>query len=501
MNKKFSIIMMVLPLMAAVTSCTESDMTEVGSCASEVSPYISFDVQTQRSTRATTNMNELQNAGSFWIYSLYTGDKTWKQTCADKQFNISTQANPNPFATPEQIWFNQNKRLWYTNGFKLWPENGKTTFIAYYPAAKDRTDFLTKATENEAPFFTIPQDYQTDCIIAVSEDQSKTTDRGNLKIKFQHIKSRVSFRFKLDKPIDEDEFGKNLVYVKNFNISYEDSDFPNTGKYILGSQDGRNGYWDNLVPYKYSYESLNSYSKAGYYYYKGGSQYVEVRMGGKSLVADNYIDLFTDATPHVFLIPPSNEGIQENQNVVFSFDYFVSFYKEQGTSKIEVERLEKKSKVALPKGTLKPGASYKFNLILDPLANVVRVDPEVEVESWGNDETMTTQFTAADNEQASILDAWNKLADQSQSPDSNWIWYKLIVSGNKPAEILDLSTGNTFKNASTTIELIFTDGGLYATDASKLKLPAGYYLDTTVTHKNLIRYSEAKKDEAARPQP
>lgn len=65
-------------------------------------------------------------------------------------------------------------------------------------------------------------------------------------------------------------------------------------------------------------------------------------MSGKSLEADNYIDLFTGDTPHVFLIPPSNEGIKEQQNVVFSFDYFVSFYKQEGTSKIEQERLEKK---------------------------------------------------------------------------------------------------------------------------------------------------------------
>ena len=61
----------------------------------------------------------------------------------------------------------------------------------------------------------------------------------------------------------------------------------------------------------------------------------------------------------------------------------------------------------------------------------------------------------------------------------------------KPDTEIDLTTvTKTFKNASTTIELVFSDGGLYAGNQTKLKLPKGYYLDTTVMNKNLIRYRE-----------
>ena len=149
-------------------------------------------------------------------------------------------------------------------------------------------------------------------------------------------------------------------------------------------------------------------------------------------------------------------------------------------------------------GTLQPGKAYRFNLTINPVENLVQIDTDLVVDDWGTVTPIYAEATALTV--ADIKTAWEELASQSHNADDKYTWYRLHVGEPKPNAEIDLTTvAKTFKNASTAIELIFSDRGLYTTDATNLKLPAGYYLDTTVSNKNLIRYSEAKKDEASKP--
>lgn len=505
MKIKFSTLLMALPLMALVTSCAESDVVEHGSSSAEISPYISFDVQTQRNTRGNSITTPvLQNTpyGKFWIYSIYTGDKTWKETLASSKFNVADTNNPNPFNEPDWIYYYDKRKAWDVTGFKLWPANGKTTFIAGSTASGNLNSLgLTKATATAAPYLSCnllgASSSNEDFIIAVCEDQSKTTNNGKLNIKFQHIKSRVSFRIKLDKPIDEDEWGKVQVILSKLQISLADSKkiVYNTGRYKFEPKDGKPGYWDySLGYYKAAsgFVDLGLYSTQAYFYPQQSNSYVKdwVIMDAQPIVHDEYKNIFRADNPHFFIIPPTNEGITDAGDVVLIVEYIVSFYEEKNSQKNETSRLVRTSKVSLPLGTLKPGGSYCFNLIVNPMDNIVQVDPTVDIDPWEAEEQITSREKAETNSAEGIKAAWNKLAARSQSPDNNHHWYKIIVPGSLTATTFDLSDADPFKNASTAIELVFEEGGLYNGDASRLVLPTGYYLDTSISTKNIIRYKE-----------
>lgn len=80
MKIKFSTLLMSLPLLAAMTSCSEADVAEVESSIAGSKSYIGFNVQTQRTTRGPVQSSATLNKQNekFAIYSVYTADKTWK---------------------------------------------------------------------------------------------------------------------------------------------------------------------------------------------------------------------------------------------------------------------------------------------------------------------------------------------------------------------------------------------------------------------------------------
>lgn len=73
-KKTFSTLLMALPLMAAMTSCSDND---VAGNAGNSKSYIGFDVSTSRKTRGTVmDLTALQGKQQFTVYSYITDDKT-----------------------------------------------------------------------------------------------------------------------------------------------------------------------------------------------------------------------------------------------------------------------------------------------------------------------------------------------------------------------------------------------------------------------------------------
>ena len=65
LKKTFSTLLMALPLMAAMTSCSDND---VAGNAGNSKSYIGFDVQTSRKTRGTVmDLNALKAKKNFTI--------------------------------------------------------------------------------------------------------------------------------------------------------------------------------------------------------------------------------------------------------------------------------------------------------------------------------------------------------------------------------------------------------------------------------------------------
>ena len=500
MKIKFSTLLMSLPLMAAVTSCSEGDIAEVESSIAGSNSYIGFNVQTQRTTRGPvqTSATLNQKDQKFNIYSVYTQDKTWQQCIDENKFPVKPKGDKvNPFNEETVIKYDE-KTKWNATELKLWPENGKTTFIAYWPIT-DTSPFIA-ATETKAPYLylSLSSDYRYnyDYLAATAVDKSKTSNEGKLDIQFHHIMSRVEFAIKLEEDIDPAEWGKTTLKIKGLRFEGTKSKgMPSYGYYVFKpTADGKPGVWERPYHSDYNYD-MSSYMKpfVKYYKTKGGTEEKVADIG--DLTSTAYTKLF-DADKYMFLIPPSNEGITETTGpVVVELEYFLAF-SEEGQD--EHARIERKSHVSLPMGTLQPGKAYRFNLTINPVENLVQIDTDLVVDDWGTVTPIYAEATALTV--ADIKTAWEELASQSHNADDKYTWYRLHVGEPKPNAEIDLTTvAKTFKNASTAIELIFSDRGLYTTDATNLKLPAGYYLDTTVSNKNLIRYSEAKKDEASKP--
>lgn len=88
-KKAFSTLLMALPLMAAMTSCSDNDV------AGNSKSYIGFDVQTSRKTRGTVmDLTALQGKQQFTVYSYITDDKTWDQYVDAGAFNQTDKENP-----------------------------------------------------------------------------------------------------------------------------------------------------------------------------------------------------------------------------------------------------------------------------------------------------------------------------------------------------------------------------------------------------------------------
>ena len=106
-------MLMVLPLMVAATSCSEGDVTMIGTgdAIAEGPRYIDVDVQTQRNTRGgavEATVNELKKTGErFSIVSQYTGSKTWAETVKGGAFDINSSQNP--FYQSQYVTLNDSK--------------------------------------------------------------------------------------------------------------------------------------------------------------------------------------------------------------------------------------------------------------------------------------------------------------------------------------------------------------------------------------------------------
>lgn len=134
MNKTLSKMLMALPLMVAATSCSEGDVTMIGTgdAIADGSRNIEVDVQTQRNTRGPAvdaTVDELKKTGErFSIVSMYTGTKTWKETVESGAFDVNSSNNP--FYYEQYVTWNNGK--WTYKYIKEWPESGNTTFFSYY---------------------------------------------------------------------------------------------------------------------------------------------------------------------------------------------------------------------------------------------------------------------------------------------------------------------------------------------------------------------------------
>lgn len=92
MKKTSSTLLMALPLMAAMISCSDND---VAGNAGNSKSYIGFDVQTSRKTRGTVmDLTALQGKQQFTVYSYITDDKTWDQYVDAGAFNQTGKENP-----------------------------------------------------------------------------------------------------------------------------------------------------------------------------------------------------------------------------------------------------------------------------------------------------------------------------------------------------------------------------------------------------------------------
>ena len=102
-KKTFSTLLMALPLMAVMTSCSDND---VAGNAGNSKSYIGFDVQTSRKTRGTVSvLGTLQAHKQFKTYSYNTGTSTWADYVDGG--NLSQTGKSNPF---------ENQVITYENG-------------------------------------------------------------------------------------------------------------------------------------------------------------------------------------------------------------------------------------------------------------------------------------------------------------------------------------------------------------------------------------------------
>lgn len=91
-KKTFSTLLMALPLMAAMTSCSDND---VAGNAGNSKSYIGFDVPTSRKTRGTVmDLNALKAKKNFTIYSYVTDQQTWSDFVQAGNFDQTDKQNP-----------------------------------------------------------------------------------------------------------------------------------------------------------------------------------------------------------------------------------------------------------------------------------------------------------------------------------------------------------------------------------------------------------------------
>lgn len=495
-KKTFSTLLMALPLMAAMTSCSDND---VAGNAGNSKSYIGFDVQTSRKTRGTVSvLGTLQAHKQFKTYSYNTGTSTWADYVDG---GILSQAGKsNPF---------ENQVITYENGkwdykpWKLWPQNEeKLTFLSYWAGQQDNTTegavVATPQRHDNKPLtikfnqFTEANN-QVDFLTAVSANYTEKENEGKVKVHFNHITTRLSFGVKLTKPIN-DAVGKEIqAFVTGVKLLHGAKyKLYSAGTYTFG-KDTKLGSWSYEEADKAAkdIDTESILDKQTHTFGKFENQQgIKLDMGSTTAVDLFKGDVADGSKQYLFLIPPSDKnGIENEGDIVAQVTYKVAAGSDPTSANSQLNTYT--ADVALPKGTLKAGVAYRINFSLNVDGNVIKIDPEVKVENWDEDieYTEAAQAIAPSNDPANILRAWNQLAKQNADVDQRYEYYLLKVNGTRPDEF-DVSTGNTFKNGAI-INVTFTDGKLLNELADdKIKLPAGFYLDKTETDKNWIRKKE-----------
>lgn len=501
MNKTLSKMLMVLPLMVAATSCSEGDVTMIGTgdAIADGPRYIDVDVQTQRNTRGgavEATVNELKKTGErFSIVSQYTGSKTWAETVKGGVFDINSSQNP--FYQSQYVTWNDSK--WTYKYIKEWPETGNTTFFSYYGSP------YYYSFSDKSPEFTVYQNsdatQMVDALFALSPDLNRGVNNGKVKINFKHILTRLDFKISLDKPVDKDVWGETKVFVNDLSIDKASTKLVDKARFVVGqtavlgeapaaSEKPEFCYWkpmDNATRFTSDY-SLYSLLDTEYSYYK---QYNTTAVQpfrkerGEGPDDPNFIgpaSLFKTGN-YLFLLPPSNDGITGEQDIIVKIGYTIVQFGEAVYGLTKYKQL----KVALPKGSLKPGKAYLFNLIINPTEDLIKVVPTVQ--DWDTlGEMNVAMATAATADNGDIKDAWNQLVKQCTDKDQKFSYYVLKVDAPFPAGGIDISTAQVFPKPSALVKLVFNDGTVLSDVKDRIQLPTGYYIDDTVKSENIIRF-------------
>lgn len=504
-KKTFSTLLMALPLMAAMTSCSDND---VAGNAGNSKSYIGFDVSTSRKTRGTVmDLTALQGKQQFTVYSYITDDKTWDQYVDAGAFNQTGKENP---FSGQLIKYTDGK--WGYAPLKLWPQAKNITFLSYWAGDTDeQTDLgvkvVTPSTPDNAPLTLKLNQYadaskQLDFLAAVSPNYTETENEGKVKIHFNHITTRLSFGAKLTKPIGDPTTTELQAYVTGVKLLSAKSKKLYTGAtYTFGKQskfengvDGKKGgkwSYDGATAAAASIDTENILDKTTQNFGKFNQNGIKLDM-----TTTNAVDLFKSVggkKQYLFLIPPADQdGITGTDDVVAQVTYCIASGSDANNANAQMNTYT--ADVALPKGALKAGVAYRINFSLNIDGNIIKIDPEVKVEDWVEDTEYTeaAQAIADGNTNDKILAAWNQLATQNAAPDSKYDFYFLTVKGTMPTELNLKTGGQNFKNGAI-IQIKFTDGDgklIGLKNANKLQLPDGCYLDETETDRNLIRKKE-----------
>ena len=340
-----------------------------------------------------------------------------------------------------------------------------------------------------------------DALFALSPDLNRGVNNGKVKINFKHILTRLDFKISLDKLVDKDVWGETKVFVNDLSIDKASTKLVDKARFVVGqtavlgqapaaSEKPEFCYWkpmDNATRFTSDY-SLYSLLDTEYSYYK---QYNTTAVQpfrkerGEGPDDSNFIgpaSLFKTGN-YLFLLPPSNDGITGEQDIIVKIGYTIVQFGEAVYGLTKYKQL----KVALPKGSLKPGKAYLFNLIINPTEDLIKVVPTVQ--DWDTlGEMNVAMATAATADNGDIKDAWNQLVKQCTDKDQKFSYYVLKVDAPFPAGGIDISTAQVFPKPSALVKLVFNDGTVLSDVKDRIQLPTGYYIDDTVKSENIIRF-------------
>lgn len=506
-KKKFSTLLMALPLIAAMTSCSDNDdARDAGNSKS----YIGFDVQTSRKTRGTVmDLAALKANKQFTLYSYITHDKddqtntgkrTWAQLFDAANNGLFSDANQtalqNPFSG-QVIKYDETKAVWEYAPLKLWPQDKNITFLSYWAGDKDATTesgakVVTATTHTNAPLSLQLNQYTTaakqlDFLTAVSADYTDAKNDGKVAITFNHITTRLSFGAKVAKPTGKADDTQFQAFVTGVKLLKKSSSLYTGATYQFGKQSKFDGT-DNAGKWTYGTSVkaiadistddifLKNNEKFGLFDANQG-----VALDMETVTAK---DLFKTGE-YLFLIPPHDqEGIKSENDIIAQVSYSIA----SGNNDVDPNKqlISYTTEVALPVGTLKAGVAYRINFSLNVDGNIIKIDPEIKVEDWV-EETHDAAERTIENEDG-IMAAWNELAEQNNNPDSKYEYYtirvKTAMDVNKELNL----TGATVFKPGAIINIEFEGGGKLKNKVDgKFTLPDGYVLEETTDTRNLIR--------------